>query len=307
MSSADHENSEIYCPGGYHPVEIGDLFGNRYLVVQKLGWGNTSTVWLCLDQNHGSYVAMKVKKSAANYTEAALDEIMLLSKVASKCKSPVWVELTKQYHPEQINEISERGVTAGHTYVVQLLNTFSHSGPNGTHICLIFEVLGVNLLEIIKLYNYKGVPAHLCRRISKQVLIGLDYLHRVCGIIHADLKPENIIIQLTQAQIKELFIKAKIVAREPLVVVVVKDTEIPLFNEIKEIEASKQMSVNVWKMTENKIQRKETTGDEKSIESLNKEDEESKYSPEKLLMEESSESKKDRLRPRLVKLWERLC
>ena len=104
-----------------------------------------------------------------------------------------------------------------------------------------------------------------------------------------------------------MFIKAKIVAREPLVVVVVKDTEIPLYNEIKEIEASKQMSVNVWKMTENKIQRKETTGDEKSIESLNKEDEESKYSPEKLLMEESSESKKDRLRPRLVKLWERLC
>ena len=35
--------------GGYHPVQIGNLFNNKYHVVRKLGWGHFSTVWLCWD------------------------------------------------------------------------------------------------------------------------------------------------------------------------------------------------------------------------------------------------------------------
>jgi serine/threonine-protein kinase SRPK3 len=62
---------------------------------------------------------------------------------------------------------------------------------------MVFEILGVNLLEIIKRYNCEGVPMHLCRAIAKQVLIGLDYLHRICGIIHTDLKPEYVLLCLT--------------------------------------------------------------------------------------------------------------
>ena len=41
---------------------------------------------------------------------------------------------------------------------------------------------------------------HLSRILAKQILIGLDYLHRICGIIHTDLKPENILICLTKEQ-----------------------------------------------------------------------------------------------------------
>jgi serine/threonine-protein kinase SRPK3 len=275
MSGSDDESSVIYDdtkestkdyrPGGYHPIEIGDLFNNRYLVVQKLGWGHFSTVWLCLDRSHGTYVAMKVQKSAANYTEAALDEIELLLKISSNYKSPIWVDSIKQYHPEQVNEINDRGVTTGHTYVVQLLNTFSHSGPNGIHICLVFEVLGVNLLEIIKFYQYKGIPINLCRRISKQVLIGLDYLHRVCGIIHTDLKPENVIVQLTQAQIKELFTKGRIDTREPLAVVV-KESKIPLYQEVKEINENNDKTLNEEKMSKKKRQRKKKQEIKKTLE-----------------------------------------
>mmetsp|Transcript_27005 Transcript_27005/g.26637 ORF Transcript_27005/g.26637 Transcript_27005/m.26637 type:complete len:485 (+) Transcript_27005:321-1775(+) len=95
-------------------------------------------------------------------------------------------------------------------YVVQLLNSFTHKGPHGKHVCMVFEILGVNLLEIIKVYKYKGVPMHICRRISKQVLIGLDYLHRICGLIHTDLKPENVLVQLTQAQINEILVKGQL-------------------------------------------------------------------------------------------------
>lgn len=232
------ESSKDYRPGGYHPVELGDLFFNRYLVVQKLGWGHFSTVWLCKDTTYGTFVAMKVQKSAPNYTEAALDEIDLLLKISKNYKEPLWVTSIKEYLKQDIKKIEKKGVTPDQCFVVQLLNTFSHTGVNGTHICLIFEVLGVNLLEIIKFYQYKGIPINLCRSISKQVLIGLDYLHRICGIIHTDLKPENVIVQLTQAQVKELFMKGKIDTREPLAIVV-KEQKVNLCKEIDEKKLKK--------------------------------------------------------------------
>lgn len=59
---------------------------------------------------------------------------------------------------------------------------------------MVFEVLGENLLGLIKRYHHRGVPEHICRQIAKQVLLGLDYIHRECGIIHTDLKPENVLI-----------------------------------------------------------------------------------------------------------------
>ncbi|KAG8740161.1 serine/threonine protein kinase, CMGC group [Ceratobasidium sp. 414] len=40
----------------------------------------------------------------------------------------------------------------------------------------------------------KGVPVHLVKQIAKQILLGLDYMHRQCGVIHTDLKPENVLI-----------------------------------------------------------------------------------------------------------------
>ena len=64
--------------------------------------------------------------------------------------------------------------------------------------------MGVNLLELIKRYNYKGIPVEICKKIAQQVLIGLDFLHRVCGVIHTDLKPENVLLCLTPKEIKEI-------------------------------------------------------------------------------------------------------
>ena len=69
---------------------------------------------------------------------------------------------------------------------------------------MVFEILGVNLLEIMKRYDYKGIPLPLVRRMAKQILIGLDYLHRKCKIIHTDLKPENVIVALTKQELAEI-------------------------------------------------------------------------------------------------------
>ncbi|CAO0792840.1 unnamed protein product [Mucor circinelloides] len=170
--SDEEEDLEDYKKGGYHPVSIGDRYDNgRYIVLRKLGWGHFSTVWLALDTMTDSHVALKIVKSANRYTDSALEEIKLL-------------ECVKKTNPE----------AKGYQHVAQLLDHFWHQGPNGKHACMTFEVLGESLLSLMKRYNYKGIPQHIVKRIAKQVLEGLDYLHRECGIVHTDLKPENVLV-----------------------------------------------------------------------------------------------------------------
>lgn len=173
-NTADEEDSEDYCKGGYHPVQVGEQYKDgKYTIVRKLGWGHFSTVWLSRDNTTGKHVALKVVRSAAHYTETALDEIKLLNRVVNANKD----------HP-------------GRKHVVSLLDHFTHKGPNGNHVCMVFEVLGENLLGLIKRWNHRGIPMPLVKQITKQVLLGLDYLHRECGIIHTDLKPENVLIEI---------------------------------------------------------------------------------------------------------------
>lgn len=185
-ATAEEEDSEDYCKGGYHPVTVGETFKNgKYVVVRKLGWGHFSTVWLSRDVESGRHVALKVVRSAAHYTETAIDEIKLLQKIVQ----------ANPNHP-------------GRPYVVSLLDSFEHKGPNGVHVCMVFEVLGENLLGLIKRWNHRGIPMPLVKQITKQVLLGLDYLHRECGIIHTDLKPENVLIEIGDVeQIVKTFVK----------------------------------------------------------------------------------------------------
>ncbi|XP_059300398.1 uncharacterized protein LOC132052740 isoform X2 [Lycium ferocissimum] len=78
--------------------------------------------------------------------------------------------------------------------VVKLLDHFKHSGPNGQHVCMVFEYLGDNLLTLIKYSDYRGLPIHKVKEICFHILVGLDYLHRQLSIIHTDLKPENVLL-----------------------------------------------------------------------------------------------------------------
>ncbi|KAF5288266.1 hypothetical protein FQA39_LY04034 [Lamprigera yunnana] len=177
----EQEDSADYRKGGYHPVKIGDLFLSRYHVTRKLGWGHFSTVWLCWDLDDKRFVALKVVKSAQHFTETALDEIKILRSVRDSDPSD-----------------PKRNKT------VQLLNDFKISGINGVHVCMVFEVLGHNLLKLIIKSNYRGIPLQNVRTIMRQVLEGLDYLHSKCRIIHTDIKPENVLICVSEDYIRKL-------------------------------------------------------------------------------------------------------
>ena len=125
------------------------------------------------------HVALKVVKSAPRYTETALDEIKLLQRLITSSTPPV------QPSPAHPNPPPSPSQThPGRSHVISFLDHFRHKGPNGTHVCMVFEVLGENLLGLIKRHQNKGVPMPLVRQIAKQVLLGLDYMHRCCGVIH---------------------------------------------------------------------------------------------------------------------------
>ncbi|KAJ9580415.1 hypothetical protein L9F63_003939 [Diploptera punctata] len=177
----EQEDPEDYCKGGYHPVRIGDLFQERYYVSRKLGWGHFSTVWLCWDLLNEQFVALKIVKSASLYTETSLDEIKLL----------------KTVRDTDVNDPNRNKF-------VQLLDDFKISGVNGTHVCMVFQVLGHNLLKLIIKSKYCGIPCADVKSITRQVLQGLHYLHTKCKIIHTDIKPENVLLCIDEASVKRL-------------------------------------------------------------------------------------------------------
>ena len=156
----EQEDPRDYTKGGYHPVKIGQMYNERYHVVRKLGWGHFSTVWLCWDLVGKRFVAMKVVKSAAHYTETALDEIRLLTCVRD----------SDPEHPFR-------------SKTVQLLDDFKVCGVNGVRkftfsnsyhfisidVCMVFEVMGHNLLKLIIRSGYRGIPIENVRTIIKQV------------------------------------------------------------------------------------------------------------------------------------------
>ncbi|KAK2960375.1 putative serine/threonine protein kinase [Blattamonas nauphoetae] len=191
----DQESKEDYRNGGYHEVFIGDVLNQQYKVCHKLGWGHFSTVWLCeiLDSRRSpfpnKFVAIKIVRSQPNYTKAAKEEISML-KTITECDK------------ENSNHVSH------------LLDFFSVTGRNGTHHCLVFETLGLNILNLLRLYDptslpqetfsvmYRtfpriyGVPQPIVKLICIQTLRALHYLHSPpISLIHTDLKPENILLE----------------------------------------------------------------------------------------------------------------
>ena len=207
QDSSEDEGMPDYKIGGYHPIHVGEILLDRYVIIQKLGWGHFSTVWLTKDLKYNNYVAMKVQKSAQHYLEAAYDEVEILDQVASNWRTEEWKESIQGFYNEdpQLKGLLEKwGMSGTTSHCVQLLNSFIHHGPNGKHFVMVFEILGVNFLEIIKRYDYKGVPIPLVRKLARQCLVGLDYLHRMCKIIHTDFKPENVVICLRPDEVEEI-------------------------------------------------------------------------------------------------------
>lgn len=136
------------------------------------------------------FYALKVQKSAEHYTEAAMDEVELLDCIATerkKCEAELRNAKDKKNDTLECVERTK--------YIATLHDSFFHTGPNGRHMCMVFSMLGCNLLSVIKAHNYRGIPINVVKRMIRGCCMGLDFLHRKCRIIHTDLKPENVLLQ----------------------------------------------------------------------------------------------------------------
>lgn len=186
VESSESEDESDFHPGGYHPATVGETFNQgRYVILHKLGWGHFSTVWLAFDTKEKRHCAIKIQKSNPHYAEAARDEIRLLKALKT-------------------DNSSFRDT------VVELLDHFEHSGPNGSHVCLTFEVLSKSLLCLLKRFHYKGIPKSMIQPIARQVLEALCYIHDTCRIIHTDLKPENILFVPSREEVRNLQTQASL-------------------------------------------------------------------------------------------------
>lgn len=139
------------------------LPNREYIILRKLGWGHFSTVWLAKSRYNGNlslekeeeddeeeeeveeslldlvdineyYVAIKFVKSNKNYMEAARDEI----KIMNVLNDPI----NNNHHipKENISYFkNDNKLHPGYNHVMQLKDDFEISGPNGIHICMVFE------------------------------------------------------------------------------------------------------------------------------------------------------------------------
>lgn len=196
-STGEVENSRSGKKQLKRQLKVGDQMNSRLTITSVLGSGAFGTVYMAKDQTTGQSVAVKVQRGGSRHCQVAQDEIKLLKAVSTgKEKKRGW--FAKQSRPGSRARGDSPEVSNGSGEVVKLLASFAIQGKEGPQICLEQELLGPSLLDLVIDYGYAGIALPKVRAIMRDVLRGLDYLHSHCGIIHTDVKPENVLLKLPQ-------------------------------------------------------------------------------------------------------------
>ncbi|KAM7484541.1 hypothetical protein LguiA_000550 [Lonicera macranthoides] len=154
---------------GYYSYRFGEILDGRYEVVAAHGKGVFSTVVRAKDLRAGSgdpeEVAIKIIRNNDTMYKAGLEELVILKKLVGA-------------DPEDKR------------HCVRFLSSFKYRN----HLCLVFESLHMNLREVLKKFGRNiGLKLSAVRAYAKQLFIALKHL-RNCGILHSDIKPDNMLV-----------------------------------------------------------------------------------------------------------------
>ncbi|KOS44319.1 hypothetical protein ACN38_g4738 [Penicillium nordicum] len=150
---------------GYYAVRLGELINGRYHIHQNLGKGMFSSVVRATDTQTGCLVAIKIIRQNSIMRKAGMKEIGIL---------------------EQLQEADPQN----QMHLIKFDRYFEHKG----HLCMVFENLSMDLREILKKFGRDvGLNLRAVRAYGQQIFLGLAHLRR-CNILHADLKPDNLLV-----------------------------------------------------------------------------------------------------------------
>ncbi|KGO75567.1 hypothetical protein PITC_098500 [Penicillium italicum] len=158
-----------------HPVSVGQILNNRYEIIKELGSGKYSTVWLARDQIYESYSAIKILRGDSESGKSDTFELAILKRLS-------------EGNPNH----------TGYQHIACLLDHFMY----GRHLCLVLEPMAENMKDFCFFFEDIKIPNSVLKRITKQLLSALDYAHSL-GIIHTDIKQDNILIRIRDKSIIE--------------------------------------------------------------------------------------------------------